>query len=138
MENLEISNFGLDSETLKKRSSHVFELFPILDERKKQRAGTLSGGEQRMLGVGITLMHEPTLMFLDEPSLGLAPRIVHLVMENISKINERFKNSILLVEQNFEQVKRVAQKIMVIKLGQIVFSGILDLSMDKRELWKYF
>jgi branched-chain amino acid transport system ATP-binding protein len=138
MENLEISNFGLDSETLKKRSSHVFELFPILDERKKQRAGTLSGGEQRMLGVGITLMHEPILMFLDEPSLGLAPRIVHLVMENISKINERFKNSILLVEQNFEQVKRVAQKIMVIKLGQIVFSGSLDLSMDKRELWKYF
>jgi ABC-type branched-subunit amino acid transport system ATPase component len=59
-------------------------------------------------------------------------------MENISKINERFKNSILLVEQNFEQVKRVAQKIMVIKLGQIVFSGSLDLSMDKRELWKYF
>jgi len=137
-ENLEISNFSLDSETLKKRSSHVFELFPILDERKKQRAGTLSGGEQRMLGVGITLMHEPTLMFLDEPSLGLAPRIVQLVMENISKINERFKNSILLVEQNFEQVKRVAKKIMVIKLGQIVFSGVLDPSMDKRELWKYF
>jgi branched-chain amino acid transport system ATP-binding protein len=138
MENLEISNFGLDPETLKKRSDHVFELFPILDERKKQRAGTLSGGEQRMLGVGITLMHEPTLMFLDEPSLGLAPRIVQLVMENISKINERFKNSILLVEQNFEQVKRVAKKIMVIKLGQIVFSGVLDPSMDKRELWKYF
>jgi branched-chain amino acid transport system ATP-binding protein len=137
-ENLEISNFSLDPETLKKRSSHVFELFPILDERKKQRAGTLSGGEQRMLGVGITLMHEPTLMFLDEPSLGLAPRIVQLVMENISKINERFKNSILLVEQNFEQVKRVAKKIMVIKLGQIVFSGVLDPSMDKRELWKYF
>jgi len=116
----------------------LFELFPILDERKKQRAGTLSGGEQRMLGVGITLMHEPTLMFLDEPSLGLAPRIVQLVMENIFKIKERFKNSILLVEQNFEQVKRVAEKIMVIKLGQIVFSGVLDPSMDKRELWKYF
>jgi ABC-type branched-subunit amino acid transport system ATPase component len=59
-------------------------------------------------------------------------------MENISKINERFKNSILLVEQNFEQVKRVAKKIMVLKLGQIVFSGVLDPSMDKRELWKYF
>jgi branched-chain amino acid transport system ATP-binding protein len=138
LENLEISNFGLDPETLKKRSGQVFELFPILDERKKQRAGTLSGGEQRMLGVGITLMHEPTLMFLDEPSLGLAPRIVQLVMENISKINERFKNSILLVEQNFEQVKRVSRKIMVIRLGQIVFSGVLDSSMDKRELWKYF
>jgi len=138
MENLEISSFELDRETLKKRSQHVFELFPILDERKKQRAGTLSGGEQRMLSVGITLMHEPTLMFLDEPSLGLAPRIVELVMENISKINKRFKNSIMLVEQNFEQVKRVAQKIMVIKLGQIVFSGVLDHSMDKRELWKYF
>ena len=138
LENLEISSFGLDRVTLKKRSQHVFELFPILDERKKQRAGTLSGGEQRMLGLGLTLMHEPTLMFLDEPSLGLAPRIVHLVMENIAEINRRFKNSIMLVEQNFEQVKRVAGKIIVIKLGQIVFSGILDPAMDKRELWKYF
>jgi branched-chain amino acid transport system ATP-binding protein len=138
VENLEISSFGLDQETLKKRMGHVFELFPILEERKKQRAGTLSGGEQRMLGLGLTLMHEPTLMFLDEPSLGLAPRIVQAVMENIVEINRRFKNSILLVEQNFEQVKHVAQKIIVIKLGQIVFSGILDPSMDKRELWKYF
>ena len=138
MENLEISSIGLDRGTLKKRSDHVFELFPILDERKRQRAGTLSGGEQRMLGLGLTLMHEPTLMFLDEPSLGLAPRIVQLVIENIAEINRRFRNSILLVEQNFEQVKRVAKKIIVVKLGQIVFSGILDPSMDKRELWKYF
>jgi branched-chain amino acid transport system ATP-binding protein len=83
-------------------------------------------------------MHEPILMFLDEPSLGLAPRIVQAVMENIVEINRRFKNSILLVEQNFEQVKHVAQKIIVIKLGQIIFSGMLDSSMDKRELWKYF
>ena len=138
MENLEISSFGLDRVTMQKRSRQVFELFPILDERKKQRAGTLSGGEQRMLGVGLTLMHEPTLMLLDEPSLGLAPRIVQLVMENIAEINRRLKNSIMLVEQNFEQVKRVAKKIIVVKLGQIVFSGVLDPSMDKRELWKYF
>jgi len=138
MENLEISSLGLDPQTLKKRAARVFELFPILEERKKQRAGTLSGGEQRMLSLGLTLMHEPTLMFLDEPSLGLAPRIVDLVMKNIAEINRRFKNSILLVEQNFEQAKRVAGKIIVIQLGRIVFSGILDPSMDKRELWKYF
>ncbi len=138
VENLEISSFGLDETTLKRRMQHVFELFPILGERKKQRAGTLSGGEQRMLSLGLTLMHEPALMFLDEPSLGLAPRIVQAVMENIVEINHRFKNSILLVEQNFEQVKHVAGKIIVIKLGQIVFSGTLDPSMDKRELWKYF
>ena len=137
-ENLEISSIGLDGVTLRKRSRHVFELFPILDERKKQRAGTLSGGEQRMLSLGLTLMHEPALMFLDEPSLGLAPRIVQLVMENIAEINRRFKNSILLVEQNFEQVKRVAGKVIVIQLGKIVFSGVLDPAMDKRELWKYF
>jgi len=138
LENLEISSFGLDEKTLKVRMSHVFELFPILNERKKQRAGTLSGGEQRMLSLGLTLMHEPALMFLDEPSLGLAPRVVQLVMENIVEINRRFKNSILLVEQNFEQVKHVARKILVIKLGETVFSGTLDPSMDKRELWKYF
>jgi branched-chain amino acid transport system ATP-binding protein len=138
MENLEISSFDLEKQTMRKRSNQVFELFPILDERKRQRAGTLSGGEQRMLSVGLTLMHEPTLMFLDEPSLGLAPRIVNLVMGNIAEINRRFGNSIMLVEQNFEQVKRASKKIMVIKLGQIVFSGALDPSMDKRELWKYF
>jgi len=138
MENLEISSLGLDPQTLKKRAARVFELFPILEERKKQRAGTLSGGEQRMLSLGLTLMHQPTLMFLDEPSLGLAPRIVDLVMKNIAEINRRFKISILLVEQNFEQAKRVAGKIIVIQLGRIVFSGILDPSMDKRELWKYF
>ncbi|MGB9700407.1 MAG: ABC transporter ATP-binding protein [Thermodesulfobacteriota bacterium] len=138
MENLEMSSFGLDEVTFKRRVRNVFELFPILEERKKQRAGTLSGGEQRMLSLSLTLMREPTLLFLDEPSLGLAPRIVQLVMSTIADINRQFHNSIILVEQNFEQVKKVAQKIVVIKLGKIVFSGILDPSMDKRELWKYF
>ena len=137
-ENLEICSYGLDRVTLKKRAEHVFELFPRLKERKKQAAGTLSGGEQRMLSLGLTLMNEPSLMFLDEPSLGLAPRIVELVMDNIEEINRRFNNTILLVEQNFEQVKRVVGKVFVIKLGQIVFSGILDPNTDKRELWKYF
>lgn len=138
MENLEMSSFGLDEITFKRRVRHVFELFPILEERKKQRAGTLSGGEQRMLSLGLTLVREPILIFLDEPSLGLAPRIVQLVMNTIAEINRQLKNSIILVEQNFEQVKKVAKKITVIKLGKIVFSGILDLTMDKRELWKYF
>lgn len=138
MENLEMSSFGLDEITFKRRVKHVFDLFPILEERKKQRAGTLSGGEQRMLSLGLTLMREPTLLFLDEPSLGLAPRIVQLVMNTIAEINCQFKNSIILVEQNFEQVKKVAKKIIVIKLGKIVFSGVLDATMDKRELWKYF
>lgn len=138
MENLEMASFGLDNISFKKRVAHVFALFPILEERKKQRAGTLSGGEQRMLSLGLTLMREPTLLFLDEPSLGLAPRIVQLVMSTIADINCQFKNSIILVEQNFEQVKKVAKKIIVIKLGKIVFSGILDPTMDKRELWKYF
>ncbi|MGQ9694416.1 MAG: ABC transporter ATP-binding protein [Thermodesulfobacteriota bacterium] len=138
MENLEMASFGLDNISFKKRVAHVFALFPILDERKKQRAGTLSGGEQRMLSLGLTLIREPTLLFLDEPSLGLAPRIVQLVLRTIADINGQFKNSIILVEQNFEQVKKVAKKIIVIKLGKIVFSGILDPTMDKRELWKYF
>jgi branched-chain amino acid transport system ATP-binding protein len=138
MENLEMSSFGLKDKTFQKRVNYVFELFPILEERKNQRAGTLSGGEQRMLSLSLTLMREPTLIFLDEPSLGLAPRIVQLVMNTIAQINCQFNNSIILVEQNFEQVKKVAKKINVIKLGRIVFSGSLDPTMDKRELWKFF
>jgi len=100
----------------------VFQLFPILKERKNQRASTLSGGEQQMLALGRGLMSKPKLLMLDEPSLGLAPKLVRLVFEVIEKVNkEGF--TILLVEQNVHQALELADRSYVLEEGKIVLEG---------------
>ena len=100
----------------------VFQLFPILKERKNQRASTLSGGEQQMLALGRGLMSKPKLLMLDEPSLGLAPKLVRLVFEVIERVNkEGF--TILLVEQNVHQALELADRSYVLEEGKIVLEG---------------
>lgn len=100
----------------------AFEMFPILEERKKQRAGTLSGGEQQMLAIGRGLMSNPRLLLLDEPSLGLAPLIVNDVMQTIKRINEE-GITILLVEQNAKKALALANRACVLEQGRIVQTG---------------
>jgi len=100
----------------------VFELFPILAERRRQRAGLLSGGEQQMLAIGRALMAGPRLLLLDEPSLGLAPKIVGQIADVIAEIN-RQGTSVLLVEQNAEMALELASYAYVLELGRVSLSG---------------
>ena len=100
----------------------VFQLFPILKERKDQRASTLSGGEQQMLALGRGLMSKPKLLMLDEPSLGLAPKLVHLVFEVIERVNKE-GYTILLVEQNVHQALELADRSYVLEEGKIILEG---------------
>ena len=110
----------------------IFELFPVLRQRQKQLAGTLSGGEQQMLALGRGLMARPQLLMLDEPSLGLAPKMVTALFEVIAKIHATGV-TILLVEQNAYQALRVAQAAAVLETGRVVLQGTAeDLRADPR------
>jgi branched-chain amino acid transport system ATP-binding protein len=101
----------------------VMRLFPVLAERKAQRAGTLSGGEQQMLAIGRALMARPRLLLLDEPSLGLAPMIVKQIFQTIGEINRSEGVTVLLVEQNAYHALKLAQRGYVMAGGKIVMSG---------------
>jgi branched-chain amino acid transport system ATP-binding protein len=111
-----------DKKGIEKSLAEVLQLFPILSERADQMAGTLSGGEQQMLAMGRALMSNPTLLMLDEPSLGLAPLVVKTLFQSIRDINQR-QVTILLVEQNASQALQVAHRGYVIETGKIVLSG---------------
>jgi branched-chain amino acid transport system ATP-binding protein len=138
MDNLQLGEFALGKKTSTVSMEQVFELFPILKSRRTQKAGTLSGGEQRMLSLGLALMQSPKLLLLDEPSIGLAPVIVQNVMETVAVINNRLKTGIVMVEQNIDATAKIVNRIFIIKVGEIVFSGSSDISEDKRKLWELF
>jgi branched-chain amino acid transport system ATP-binding protein len=119
-ENLAIGAWGEpDRAVVEERLADVLELFPILQERHWQRAGTLSGGQQQMLAIGIALMRRPALLLLDEPSLGLAPVMVDRVLESVTAINERYGTAVLLVEQNVLKALRVVRRAYVMRVGRI-------------------
>jgi branched-chain amino acid transport system ATP-binding protein len=106
----------------KRTLDQVFMLFPRLAERRKQLAGTLSGGEQQMLAIGRCLMSRPELIMLDEPSLGLAPNVVHQMLQAIQSLN-RTGLTVLLVEQNVAFSLKISQRAYVLENGEIVMSG---------------
>lgn len=123
LENLELGAFTKQARPLAKQTmTWVTEIFPILEERKGQLAGALSGGMQQMLAIGRGLMAKPKLLMLDEPSLGLAPLIVKMLFEVIQKLNDRHV-TILLVEQNIHQALKISQNAFVMKTGKIVLMG---------------
>ena len=125
-ENLEMGAYSRSSnQELASDMERVFNLFPRLKERRTQVAGTLSGGEQQMLATGRALMARPTLLLMDEPSMGLAPVLVELIFDTIQKINQE-GTTILLVEQNALMALSIAHRGYVLQTGEIVISDTAD------------
>ncbi len=122
-ENLELGAYILnDAETVKKNLEDVYRLFPRLAERSLQQGGTLSGGEQQMLAIGRGLMSNPKLLMLDEPSLGLMPKLVDEMLEAVAKLKEAGK-TILLVEQNVRESLELSDRGYVLQTGRTIHQG---------------
>lgn len=123
-ENLDIGGFILRSrEQARAQKERVYELFPDLAQRRSQLAGKLSGGEKQMLALGQAFMTEPRLLFLDEPSLGLAPQLTREAIAAIQRLNTELGTTILLVEQNINEALSIAHRIYVLRLGQVVLEA---------------
>lgn len=137
-ENLKIGAFTLnDKHKIKENFERVYRYFPRLLERKKQIAGTLSGGEQQMLAIGRALMASPKILLLDEPSLGLAPLIVRDIFNIIKEINEE-GTTVLIIEQNALQTLKIADYAYVLEVGRISMEGpATELIQDKKLIEAY-
>jgi branched-chain amino acid transport system ATP-binding protein len=134
LENLQMGALTTDPGHFSKDLDRVYELFPILKERQRQRGGTLSGGEQQMLAIGRALMSRPRLLLLDEPSLGLAPMIVKQIFRVIREVNERDRVTVFLVEQNAFHALRLAHRGYVMMNGRIALSGTGRELLDNAEV----
>lgn len=122
-ENLELGAYPVKDEgTIRENLGLVYQLFPRLKERRRQRAGTLSGGEQQMLAIGRALMSNPKLLMLDEPSLGLMPKLVDEVLETVARLKE-LGRTIILVEQKVRESLEIADRGYVLQTGRIVLEG---------------
>jgi branched-chain amino acid transport system ATP-binding protein len=133
---------------IKKGLEEVYTLFPVLLERRKQMAGTLSGGEQQMLAIGRALMAKPRLLLLDEPSMGLAPLVVQEIFTVIENLRREKKTTILLVEQNARVALKMADRGYVLETGKVILEGIASdllenkevqrayLGKEKKEIWE--
>lgn len=132
--NLRIAGLLFDESFL----PEVLGVFPILRDRLKQRAGSMSGGEQQMLALGMALMTQPKWLLLDEPSTGLAPVIVRNVMTQLRKINESFGTGLVVVEQNVPATLKLVNDALILKSGRIVYQGNAAELASKSDLWEWF
>lgn len=138
LENLEMGAFlRRDKSEVTVDMDWVFSLFPVLQDRRKQLAGTLSGGEQQMLAMGRALMARPKLLLLDEPSLGLAPKLVETIFEAILEINKR-GTTIFLVEQNAHMALNISHMGYVMETGRIVLSDRADALLENEQVRKAY
>lgn len=136
-ENLAIGSYHVPRARVRERFDVVFELFPVLVERRRQLAGTMSGGERQMLAIAMSLLPDPRLLLLDEPSTGLAPALVERVMESVVRIN-RHGTAVLLVEQNVSQALEIAQTAYVVRLGEIIAQEPAAALRSSDRLWDVF
>lgn len=137
LENLEMGAFQRNDNGIRQDIQKVFNRFPILEERKQQLGGTLSGGQQQMLAIGRALMARPKLLLLDEPSMGLAPLVVADIFKVIQEINQD-GTTVLLVEQNVRQAIKIAHYAYVMETGRVVLHGKAeDIANDPRVMEAY-
>ena len=118
--------------------TQVFDLFPVLAERRQQRAGSMSGGEQQMLALGMALMTKPKWLLLDEPTTGLAPVIVRNVMRRLADINARMGVGLIVVEQNVPATLKIVDQTLILRSGSVVFRGSSAELGSNADLWKWF
>lgn len=124
-ENLELGGVTIkDKNILKERVAEVLELFPILKEKLKEKTGNLSGGQQQMVAIARGLITDPKILLLDEPSLGLSPKIVSEVFAKIKEINERRKTTIVVVEHNLKSLLPITNRAYILDKGKLVHTGI--------------
>jgi branched-chain amino acid transport system ATP-binding protein len=116
----------------------VYALFPLLEERRDQIAGSLSGGQQQMLAIGMALMTQPSILLLDEPTTGLAPVIVRDVLRTISQINQARGTTIVVVEQNVQATLEHVDRAIVLKSGRVVYDGPGVTLLEQESLWELF
>jgi branched-chain amino acid transport system ATP-binding protein len=119
-------------------TARVYELFPMLAERRAQLAGSLSGGQQQMLALGMALMTQPKMLLLDEPMSGLAPVIVENVLASLLKINQDTKAAIVIVEQNVKATLPAVERAVILKAGKLVWDGSSEELSRKEDLWAWF
>lgn len=138
-ENLEMGMYlEKDRQQIKRRVQDIFELFPRLAERENQRAGTMSGGEQRMLEIGRSLMLEPRLLLMDEPSAGLAPIVTKMIFEQVQFLNQELGLTILMIEQNARQGLEFSDRGYVLELGRNSYQGTGQALVDNPEVRRAF
>jgi ABC-type branched-subunit amino acid transport system ATPase component len=133
MENLEMG--GYTSRTLD--LEQIFQMFPVLSEKKKERASSLSGGERQMLAMARAMMTRPKMLLLDEPSAGLAPKMVEVLMEKIKELRDS-DSSVLLIEQNAKSALRIADRGYIMVMGKKVFEGRPDEILDHKEIGRLY
>lgn len=127
-----------DADKRAKRLELVYELFPILKERTAQAAGTMSGGQQRMVSLGLALMSSPKLLMLDEPSLGLAPAVVQSIFDTVRHLADTEGLSVLLLEQNVAQALRIADRAYVMRSGRVILEETVEQMNARESYWDLF
>ena len=138
-ENLELGMYlSSDKAEVRDRIDYVFGLFPRLAERARQEAGTMSGGEQRMLEIGRSLMWSPRIVLMDEPSAGLSPLVTHQIFEVIAQLNHDIGLTVLMIEQNARQGLEASHRGYVIELGEITYEGIAEDLLADAEVRRAF
>lgn len=137
LENLELGGYLIKSGEFEGRLKEIYDIFPILPERKMQLAGSLSGGEQKQLAIAMGLIIKPKVLMLDEPSLGLSPILVKELGTVFKKI-QNMGMAILLVEQNVKMAISLAERIYVMKMGEIICEDTHDNMLKREQLWDLF
>ncbi|HEX4983066.1 MAG TPA: ABC transporter ATP-binding protein [Ilumatobacteraceae bacterium] len=127
-----------DPDRRSRRLQLVRDLFPILVDRAGQLTGTMSGGQQRMVSLGTALMASPTLLMLDEPSLGLAPAVVHQIFDTVRRLADEEGLAVLLLEQNVGQALRIVDRVYVMRSGRVILEESVDEMRNRDSYWELF